>query len=103
MAAISLLTGHVNISFGSGRAGQKVNVSLGEQRTATGVRSHAESNNVWLDTWTLAHGENQFVPHEYAEFRFAELSGAPEPPSAELVRGWQVVHPFGSGGGGEDG
>ena len=38
MAAIALLTGHVNISFGSGRAGQKVNVSLGEQRTTTGTK-----------------------------------------------------------------
>ena len=113
--------GHVNISFGSGRAGQKVNVSLGEQRTATAVRSHAESNNVWLDTWTLAHGENQFVPHEYAEFRCeppttipaawpawllqqrfcqhlartgAEVKGAPEPPTHARVCGWQVHYPF---------
>jgi hypothetical protein len=71
-------------------------VSLGEQRTASGVVSHAESNNVWVDTWTLA-GEDTtdgFVPHEYAEFRWAEVQGAPEPPSHATVAGWMVHYPF---------
>ena len=88
--------GHVNISFGSGQAGQQVVVSLGEQRTADGVVSHAESNNVWIDTWTLAGGNStdSFVPHEYAEFRWAEVQGAPEPPSHARVAGWMVHYPF---------
>jgi hypothetical protein len=41
--------GHVNISFASGAAGQRVNVSLGEQRTAAGVVDAAESHNLWLE------------------------------------------------------
>jgi hypothetical protein len=88
--------GHVNISFQSGQSGQQVVVSLGEQRTADGVVSHAESNNVWIDTWTLAGGNStdSFVPHEYAEFRWAEVKGAPEPPSHARVAGWMVHYPF---------
>lgn len=87
--------GHVNISFASGTAGQQVNVSLGEQRTATAVVSHAESRNVWIDTWTLAgSGADSFVPHEYSEFRWAEVVGAPEPPTHDTVSGWMVHYPF---------
>eukprot|EP01052_Picozoa_sp_SAG31_P005581 SAG31_NODE_247_length_19134_cov_12.255050_6_plen_1021_part_00 len=89
--------GHVNVSFGSGHAGQQVTVTLGEQRTSDGVVYHAESNNVWIDTWTLdegGSGAESFVPHEYAEFRWAEVRGAPEPPTHARVCGWQVHYPF---------
>ena len=87
--------GHVNISFVSGRPGRQVVVSLGEQRTASGVVSHAKSDNVWIDKWTLAGGNTTdgFVPHEYAVFRWAEVQ-APEPPSHATVAGWMVHYPF---------
>ena len=91
--------GHVNISFGSsGTRGQKVTVRLGEQLLVNGsVKYKAESNNHWEDVWTLGGGgagEDIFVPHEYSEFRWAEVIGAPEPPSHARVTGWQVHYPF---------
>ena len=80
----------------------QVTVALGEQIRADGtVPPHAESNNHWLDTWTLAlpgaHGAGTtqtFVPHEYCEFRWAEVTGAPEPPSHARIAGWQAHYPF---------
>ena len=88
--------GHVNISFASGAAGQQVTVRLGEQLLTNGsVKFHAESNNQWEDQWTLSGqpGEN-FVPHEYSEFRWAEVIGAPEPPTHAMISAWQVHYPF---------
>ena len=107
--------GHVNISFGTGTGtgtgggggsgGQNVIVRLGEQLLVNGsVKYLAESNNHWEDVWTLSGGlgkrgtvggkTESFVPHEYSEFRWAEVIGAPEPPSHATVRGWQVHYPF---------
>lgn len=34
------------------------------------------------------------MPHEYCEFRWAEVIGAPEPPEHQRVAGWQVHYPF---------
>jgi len=64
----------------------------------------------WAANWTLGAGEcgecargcdecvvtedQTFVPHEYLEFRFADILGAPEPPTFERVRGWLVRYPF---------
>lgn len=89
------LQGHVNISFASGAAGREVVVRLGEQLLANGsVRWQSLTHNQWSDTWTLAAGEQSFVPHEYCEFRWAEVIGAPEPPTPARVRGWAVHYPF---------
>ena len=100
--------GHVNISFVAGKAGQQVTVALGEQLKPDGtVPVRAESGNHWFDTWTLmgtassgssgggsGSGSDPFVPHEYCEFRWAEVTGAPEPPSHSSIFGWQVHYPF---------
>ena len=91
--------GHVNLSFAGGSAGQQVTVRLGEQLLVNGsVKYHSESNNVWdCGDWTLSgkpgHVDN-FVPHEYVEFRWAEVINAPEPPSHTRISGWQVHYPF---------
>ena len=87
--------GHLNLSFSSGQPGQEVTVQLGEQRLANGsVKYHMESNNVYSYRWTLSGGLETVVPHEYCEFRWAEISGAPEPPSHDRVSGWIVHYPF---------
>ena len=87
--------GHLNLSFSSGQPGQEVFVRLGEQLLANGsVKYHMESRNVYLYRWTLGGGMETVVPHEYCEFRWAEVSGAPEPPSHERVSGWIAHYPF---------
>jgi hypothetical protein len=71
-------------------------VRLGEQLLTNGsVKFQAESGNRWEEQWTLSGkpGEN-FVPHEYSEFRWAEVIGAPEPPTHAMISGWQVRYPF---------
>ena len=56
------LQGHVNISFGSSRAGQTVVVRLGEQLQSNGsVKYQMESNNLYSDTWTLSGTTDTFV------------------------------------------
>jgi hypothetical protein len=71
--------GHVNISFATGTAGQQVSVHLGEQLNPDGtVPTCAESGNHWVDVWTLSgsgSAADNFVPHEYAEFRWAMVTG----------------------------
>lgn len=86
-----------------------VNVRLGEQLkydchggpdncTVSGVLPFWY--NDWSTNWTLGRSADAgspdatFTPHEYAEFRYAELTGAPEPPTTERVRGWAVRYPF---------
>ena len=89
--------GHVNISFASGAPGQRVVVRLGEQLLTNGsVKWVSESKNVWNEVWTLRGdgARETYVPHEYAEFRWAEIIGAPELPTPERVNGWQVHYPF---------
>lgn len=89
--------GHVNITFESGYAGQQVVVRLGEQLNSDGsVKYRLESNNVYEFNWTLSgtNGTQNFVPHEYCVFRWAEVIGAPEMPTLARVAGWQVQYPF---------
>ena len=59
------------------------------------VRFHSYTENVWESTLTLKGGGLEtYVPHEYAEFRWAELIGAPEPPTHDMIHGWQVHYAF---------
>ena len=96
------IQGHVNISFVRGKRGQQVVVRLGEQLLANGsVKWVSESGNRWSDVWTLRGGGDErgaqletYVPHEYAEFRWAEVIGAPDPPAHERLGGWQVHYAF---------
>ena len=109
--------GHVNLSFGSANIvpGHQVIVRLGEQLLTNGsVKWVSESTNRWNDVWTLRGGSRNlpsssssasaaaqqllpletYVPHEYAEFRWAEVIDAPEPPTHALLAGWQVHYAF---------
>eukprot|EP00039_Didymoeca_costata_P025154 m.12523 g.12523 ORF g.12523 m.12523 type:complete len:996 (-) comp4664_c0_seq1:95-3082(-) len=87
--------GHVNFSFSAGFGGRDVVIRLGEQIQSNGsVKWMAASGNVWCSTWTLPSSKSTFVPHEYAEFRYAEIINAPEKPQLENMMGWRVSYPF---------
>ena len=84
----------------------RLQVRLGEQLLTPyngSVKHHMESGNTYSDTWTLgparatangSGGGRFFVTHEYSEFRWAEVIGAPEPPTHATINGWQVHYPF---------
>jgi hypothetical protein len=57
-------------------------------------------SNVYVSRWTLAGGQRETfaTEHEYKEFRFAELVGAPEPLRQQDVQAWVVRYPFGEEG-----
>ena len=97
------LQGGPNITFSrraaAAAAGRVVTVRLGEQLLPNGtVRYRALSKNVWESHWTLGDSSDgraqSFVTHEYSEFRYVEVIGAPEPPTKARVRGWAVRYPF---------
>ena len=91
------LQGGLNVTFSGAAAvagaGTTVTVRLGEQllSNGTGVLFHALSGNTWESNWTIGGtgGAESFVPHEYAEFRYAR-SSARRTPTKALVRGWAV-------------
>eukprot|EP00750_Incisomonas_marina_P012861 INCI17172.1.p1 GENE.INCI17172.1~~INCI17172.1.p1 ORF type:complete len:598 (+),score=75.71 INCI17172.1:319-2112(+) len=88
--------GHLNVTFLNGTAASGLTIRVGEQLdSVTGrVVFHALAGNIWEWNWTIAAGVNTLSPHEYVEFRFAEIIGAPEPPSKSLIRGWAVRYPL---------
>lgn len=91
------IQGHVNFSFAGGAVGHNVTVRLGEvlRSDGDGVMWHSQSENIWSSTWTLPGRAATFVPHEYAEFRYAEVIGAPEAPDLARLNGWIVRYPLG--------
>ena len=73
---------------------------------------HEDVLNNWTASWVLRGGgggssssgsgsgsddaqQRQHVEtHEYVVMRYAEIIGAPEPPTSASVRGWAVQYPF---------
>ena len=111
--------GGLNISFGTPTwaAGRVVRVRTGETlwpngsvayyvtRTKTkGKHVEVDVLNNWTAKWVLRGAADpgagtglkrqRVETHEYVVMRYAEIVGAPEPPSAESVRGWAVQYPF---------
>jgi hypothetical protein len=56
------------------------------------------TTNVFHSVWTLREGQQTVHEHEYKEFRFAELVGAPPNLSAADIEAWVVRYPFGDEG-----
>jgi hypothetical protein len=98
--------GGIDITFNRGMDGQSVVVRFAEHMFRNGslesVVYHQPTGpktkivNRWVETWTLADGQQVISTHEYTELRYVEIVGAPEPPKMENVRAWQVYYPFSS-------
>eukprot|EP01051_Picozoa_sp_SAG22_P009718 SAG22_NODE_830_length_6941_cov_2.114294_4_plen_1368_part_00 len=106
----------IRIGAGAAQAGQKVSVGYGEELHDDHINPPAPNSprnatipgcaqctvrccplrttNVFLSHWTLTSEAQTIFEHEYKEFRFAEVIGAP-PLTDDDVEAWIVRYPFG--------
>ncbi|PZG00467.1 hydrolase [Micromonospora endophytica] len=71
-----VVVGGIRLSV-NGRAGQTVEVRLGEERTATGARYDLRSGQTYREVWTLRAGWQQLEHWGYRAFRWVELVADP--------------------------
>jgi len=98
--------GGVNLTFVGAAPGTVVTVTLAEELLAdrSGVLSPARTGNRWASNWTLAGDpalDAGVVHHEFVQFRYAQVDGAPAPFTTQPGGGaaaWVVQHAAGGDG-----
>ncbi|HKO89558.1 MAG TPA: family 78 glycoside hydrolase catalytic domain, partial [Polyangiaceae bacterium] len=87
--------GGVKYEIGNGAAGDQVELRFGEVTSAPNtVRHQLQAGNVYQDTLTLRAGAQTLQTWGLRVFRYLEISGAPEPVTAENLQALALVYPF---------
>lgn len=77
-----------------GAAGEKVRILSGEVLSGPGsVRYRLSAGDTYDDTWTLRAGQQTLQYWGYRVFRYAEVTGAPQPLTAANAAALALVYP----------
>ena len=77
-----------------GTAGERVRILSGEVLSRPGsVRYKLSAGDTYADTWTLRGGQQTLQYWGYRVFRYAEVSGAPQPLTAANAGALALVYP----------